>query len=137
MAQSTLVILALITLIMLGMDGVWLTVRAAYHRQVFAAIQGQPLQIRMSAAIAVYALMVFAVWFFAVKPATDWYDAAGRGAAIGLVMYGLYDLTNYATLTRYPLHFTLTDLAWGTFLCATTAGAAFAAAKYIPDLNWG
>ena len=137
MAQSTLIVLALITLLMLAMDGIWLTARAAYHRQVFAALQGHPLEIRLPAAAAVYVLMVFAVWFFAVRPATSWVEAAGRGAAIGLVMYGLYDLTNYATLTRYPLHFTLSDMAWGTALCAVVAAGAFTAAKEIPDLKWG
>jgi len=38
-------------------------------------------------------------------------------------MYGLYDLTNAATLTRYPLMFALQDILWGTLLCATVAAA--------------
>ena len=31
-------------------------------------------------------------------------------------MYGLYDLTNFATLKGYTLEMTLTDMAWGDFL---------------------
>ena len=29
---------------------------------------------------------------------------------------------NYATLRGYTLQMTLTDMAWGTFLCGTAAG---------------
>jgi uncharacterized membrane protein len=39
-------------------------------------------------------------------------------------MYGLYDLTNYATLVDYPIRFALTDMAWGSYLFAVTAAAA-------------
>jgi len=40
-------------------------------------------------------------------------------------MYGLYDLTNYATLTNYTLTMTVKDMAWGTFLSALVAAAGF------------
>ena len=118
--------IAIITVVMLVMDAAWLTATATSSRQMIAALQGKPMQIRWIAAAAVYALMVAAAWFFAVEPATSWKEAAGRGALLGLVMYGLYDLTNYATLTAYPLWFALQDMAWGTFLFAVASGTAAA-----------
>ena len=133
----TIIAIAAVAVIMLAMDAGWLTYNAAYHRQVFAALQGSPLQVRIPAAVATYALMIAGVWFFAVRSSTSWTEAAGKGAGIGLVMYGLYDLTNYATLTRYPPGYAFSDMAWGTFLCAVTAAGAFIAAKEIPDLKWG
>lgn len=116
--------LAAVAVIMLVLDAGWLTANAAFHRQVFAAMQGQPLQIRILPTIAVYALMIWAVWFFAVQGTQTWKEAAARGAGIGLAMYGLYDLTNYATLVKYPVDYALKDIAWGTVLCAVTAAAA-------------
>jgi uncharacterized membrane protein len=89
-----------------------------------AALQGQPLKIRWIPTLAVYAIMVAALWYFAVSPSTNITDAAGRGAALGFSMYGLYDLTNYATLERYTLDFALTDIIWGTFLFTVTAAVA-------------
>ena len=47
--------------------------------------------------------------------------AATLGAALGFVAYTTYDLTNQATLRAWPLHVTLIDLAWGTFLTASAA----------------
>jgi uncharacterized membrane protein len=110
---------------LLAMDAVWLSSTAASTRAIFAKLQGQPLEIRWIAAAAVYAIMVLAVWFFAVEPSRSVPDAATKGAVLGFTMYGLYDLTNYATLTKYPLSFALTDMTWGTVLMATAAAIGF------------
>lgn len=124
-------IAALITTLLV-LDGIYLTATAPTSRAVIAAIQGSPLQIRWSAAAAVYALMAAAVWFFAVTPAEGSpVAAAGRGAAIGAAMYGLYDLTNYATLSRYPLAFALQDIVWGTVLFSATAAVTVAISRLV------
>lgn len=112
----------LVATIMLLLDFGWLAANNKYHRRVFAELQGQPLQVRIIPAVLVYLLMIVAVWFFAVSPAGDWSEAAGRGALIGVIMYGLYDLTNYATLVNYPIEYAVTDMMWGTFLCAVVGG---------------
>ncbi len=116
--------LATVAVVMLALDAVWLTANNAYHRQVFATIQGKPMSVRLIPAALVYIIMIGAVWFFAVDPAQSWQDAAGRGALIGLAMYGVYDMTNYATLSAYPMYFAISDMLWGTFLCAATAAIA-------------
>jgi len=116
--------LLILLVTMVAMDTVWLTATAGTSRSLFAAIQGSPLQIRWIPAAFVYVLMVAAVWFFAVQSSTTTLEAAGRGALLGVSMYGLYDLTNYATLSRYTLSFALTDIAWGTLLFASAAATA-------------
>jgi uncharacterized membrane protein len=47
------------------------------------------------------------------------------GALFGLVLYGVYDFSNYAILKNYTLTMTLVDWAWGTFLCTLTSVFAF------------
>ncbi len=122
--------LVIIAAILLLLDMIWLTSTSATSRAMFAALQGSPLQIRWIPAALTYVLMTAAIWFFAVAPSADATTAAGRGALLGLAMYGIYDLTNYATLTRYTLQFALTDVAWGTFLFAVAATAATAATAW-------
>jgi uncharacterized membrane protein len=114
----------LVATIMLLMDFGWLAANAKYHRRVFAELQGQPLQVRIIPAMIVYLLMIVGVWFFAVLPADDWVSAGARGALIGAVMYGLYDMTNYATLVAYPMEFAISDMMWGIVLCSIVAAAA-------------
>ena len=123
--------LGVLLLTMIVLDVVWLTATATTSRTMIAAIQGSPLQIRWIPAAFVYILMVVATWFFAVQPAKTIGEAGINGALLGFCMYGLYDLTNYATLTRYTLSFALTDMAWGTLLLATAAATAFAAASLV------
>ena len=125
MIPITIAQILTVSLVMLGMDAVWLVGNAAFHRQVFATIQGSPLKVRMGPAAIAYVLMIAGVWFFAVRPAgDDWLAAAGRGAALGALMYGVYDMTNLATLTKYPLNYAITDMIWGTALCGTVAAVA-------------
>jgi uncharacterized membrane protein len=112
----------LVTLLVL--DAGWLTAIAPTVRTLWASIQGSPLQIRWPAAVVVYALLAPATWYFAVNPAdTTPLTAALRGAGLGLVAYGVYDMTLYATVTKYPLGLALADMAWGAFVCAAAATA--------------
>ena len=102
-------------------DAVWLTLRHQYHKDLFQTIQQSPLEVRWIPAIAVYGIIVVALYFGAVQPATSSYNAMVRGMAVGILLYAFYDLTNYATLTKYTLEMTLTDIAWGTALCTVAA----------------
>ena len=102
-------------------DAVWLSLTASQTRSVFAEIQKQPLSIRIVPAILVYVIMTYAIYWFAVMKSQTPQQAAVNGAGIGIAMYGVYDLTNYATLAHYPIQFAITDIIWGTTLCTLTA----------------
>jgi uncharacterized membrane protein len=51
--------------------------------------------------------------------------AVARGALVGLVAYGVYDLTNLATLRHWSVPLAAADIAWGTLVGAAAAGAAW------------
>lgn len=121
--EQTVKQLATIAVLMLILDGIWLASRHAYHQSVFQAIQGSPLQARLVSGLVVYTLMIAGLWYFVVRPASSWQAAAAQGAALGAVVYGTYDFTNHATLTRYPLSFAIADTIWGSALFAVTAAA--------------
>jgi uncharacterized membrane protein len=89
---------------------------------------------RPAPAIAFYLLYAFGVVFFVVAPALEsksWAEAAFKGALFGLVGYGVYDLTNQATLKNWPVAVTLADMAWGAFLTACAATAGFFAGRAV------
>ena len=70
-------------------------------------------------AILLYGLVVIAIAVFVVpRGAGSLLHAAAYGAFFGLVAFGVYDLTNYATLDRWPLALTVVDMAWGAFVGA-------------------
>ncbi len=117
--------LLVIGIIMLAFDAIWLTVRADYHRALFASVQGSPLEMRLLPAIGVYILLPVIVYLAAVSGASSLGDAAKKGAYTGFLIYAFYDLTNYATFTRWTLHMAVTDTLWGTALCAAGAAAGY------------
>jgi uncharacterized membrane protein len=74
------------------------------------------------AAVVVYALLGAGIAFFVIPRALTVAAAAAHGALFGLVVYGVYDFTNYSTLRQWPLVLTLADVAWGTCASAVCAG---------------
>jgi len=112
--------------VMVVLDAAWLTARGAASRSMIATLQRSPLTVRLLPAALVYVLMIAGLWWFAVQPAKDWKVAAANGAALGALVYGVYDLTNYSTLTAWPLSYAVADWVWGSVLFATAAAAAVA-----------
>lgn len=83
------------------------------------------------AALAFYALYVAAVLVHAVLPTPRVRDAARRGAGLGLVAYGTYELTNWAVLAGWPAALVPVDIAWGVVLTAVAALAGHAAHRRV------
>ena len=117
------ILVAFITVIV--MDAAWLSLNYNYHSKLITAVQHSPIAVRLIPAIAVYILIPLAVTYFAVNEAKSVKNAGMKGALLGLSMYGLYDLTNLATLKGWTYEMALMDTAWGTLVCATSAAVAY------------
>ena len=79
-----------------------------------------------------YLLYVAGLLVFAILPglrARRGRTAAALGALLGLLAYGTYDLSNYATLRDWPLGLTAIDMTWGAVLSAVSATAGYLAAS--------
>ncbi|MFJ5296792.1 DUF2177 family protein [Pseudomonas sp. NPDC088368] len=55
--------------------------------------------------------------------------AAGYSALLGLMAYGTYDLTNWATLQGWPSQLALVDWAWGTFASGVAGAVGYWAVR--------
>jgi uncharacterized membrane protein len=79
------------------------------------------------AAVLVYFAIVIGIIYFALPKAGNSYGMGFFwGAMLGLVIYGVYDFTNYSLIANWPLKITLIDLVWGMILCGlTTCFAVF------------
>jgi uncharacterized membrane protein len=73
------------------------------------------------AAVAFYALYLGAVYGWAARGASSPREAALRGAGIGLIAYGTWDLTNWAVIANFPGRLVPVDMAWGITLTALVA----------------
>ncbi len=119
--------------VMFPLDFLWLrTMRPFYESQMGSIMLSEP---RIAAALLFYAVYAVGIALFAIQPnlgtGTVW-SAAVYGAVLGLVAYGTYDATNYATLKDFPAIVMIVDWTWGTVLTAVVAAAGWALMK----LSW-
>ena len=112
----------------LVLDGVWLgLLMKHFYREQLAPIvrlANGGMAPNWPAALVVYALLGTGIALFVIPQASTVSSAAALGALFGLVVYGVYDFTNFATLRQWPFAVTLVDVAWGTVASATAAMVA-------------
>ena len=108
------------------LDGLWLGVFMTdfYTSRLLpiARVADGRLSPLWAPAAVVYLLLALGIALFVVPRSESMWQAAALGLVFGLVVYGVYDLTNYATIERWTAALVLTDMAWGGFACAA-AGA--------------
>lgn len=118
---------AITACVFLALDAVWLTLMAErLYRPAIGHLMAE--RFALAPALLFYVLYVAGIVLFAVAPALQArrgvLHALMLGALLGLLAYATYDLTNQATLQRWPWRVTLLDLAWGTSVTALAAAAA-------------
>jgi uncharacterized membrane protein len=117
--------------VFLGLDLVWLGLiaRSFYARQLGDLLRDSP---SLSVAALFYALYVGGIVLFAISPALQsqsWRTALVLGLLLGLLAYGTYDMTNLATLRRWPVALALVDMTWGSLLTGLAATAGYWAVR--------
>jgi len=110
------------------LDGIWLgLLMAPTYRELLGSLMlEKPL---LLPAAVFYCLYVIGCVVFVVLPALSWQRAAKLGALLGLVAYGTYDLTNWATLRDWSVQVSLLDWAWGTVATAVACTVGYLVAK--------
>lgn len=98
----------------LTIDIVYLNSKKDYFDAFFKNVQGKPLVFRKSGAVMAYLLLVAGLYFFIIKDRKN----IIYSFLFGLFVYGVYDLTNYATLTNWTMEFVFKDTLWGGIVFA-------------------
>ncbi len=91
----------------------WLFLMKGFYANQFKLFTSSPLAIRSKpAAFLVYPLLLVGLYFLVLKD-----ERRGlEGLLYGTVAYGVYNLTNKATLPGYSWTMVCVDTAWGAFL---------------------
>jgi len=114
-----------VALVVMGaLDGVWLgwLMKGFYQAQLGTLMTDS---VRIVPAALYYFGFPLAIVYLALAPSASLGEAVLRSAVLGLAAFGVYDLTNLATLRGYTVPMTVVDMAWGTFASALGGGAAY------------
>jgi uncharacterized membrane protein len=111
-------------IIMAAFDFLWLGLVAnkLYSSELGSLVSaaGGNMAFRWPAAAIVYLLLPLGLVLFILPRLASGLRAWSLlwGAMFGLVVYGVYDLTNLALLPQWTLKVTIIDILWGMFLYA-------------------
>ncbi len=123
---SSLVVLAIL-------DGIWLKLIAkSYYQNALQHLLAPT--VRWLPVILFYLLYAAGLSLLVVLPQAKLSSgtaigAFGYGALLGFTAYAAYDLTNLATLHRWPVTMSVVDLAWGTCMTGVASLVAFLVLK--------
>lgn len=105
------------TMILLDLTWLGFLMRDVYARylQNFGNYVDGKLLMNWPAALTTWALIVFGQQIFVLPLVQEgaYESAALYGAVYGLVLYGVYQLTNYAFMKDWPLQLVMIDISWG------------------------
>jgi uncharacterized membrane protein len=121
-----------------AIDLLWLGVimKSFYQQELgdLARRNGAALAPRWAPAAAVYLLIPAGIMLFVwpqIRPNAPTWHAFAWGALYGLVVYGVYDSTNWAVLEKWTARMTFADIAWGCTLCGLSAIAVQAIDRWL------
>lgn len=111
---NPLLIVSAILLVVI--DSIYLNLIKDYFAKQIQNVQGSPLKINYVGAAICYIFLIIGLNYFIIKPNRSVQDAF----LLGLVIYGTYELTNYALFKNWSLLTVIIDTLWGGSLFALT-----------------
>jgi uncharacterized membrane protein len=122
------------------LEFVYLSVSATLYKTHFAKLQGIPLsKVNLQMVpwgIVCYIIVFVALWYFVVYDVfygpkdLKVIDLLKRATLLALAVYGVYNLTNAATLANYSMRVLFQDIAWGVFAMNAVTLICFWINKY-------
>jgi uncharacterized membrane protein len=105
-------------IVFLAIDAFWLGLVAPkfYKTHIGHLMASSP---NFIAALIFYLLFIVGIVYFVLIPGVtngDIKTVILSGFLFGLITYATYDLTNLATLEKWPITVTVVDMIWGSFL---------------------
>ena len=81
------------------------------------------MELKVPPALLFYVIFLLGLIFFVINPNQDntLLNVFLIGAFFGLVTYGTYDLTVYASMNIFSLKLVVADILWGMFLSGAVA----------------
>ena len=111
-------------LVLLILDIAWITYfMGPRYQKMVQNIQSVPMKVNVFYAVVAYALMVFGlIWFVMNNVSTEETigervrDSIIYGSLFGLMIYGVYNFTAGAVISKWSAKIMVLDIIWGMFV---------------------
>ena len=103
-------------IVLVCLDALYLKVFGNYYSKQVARVQGSEIKLNYLAAIICYIFLIVGLNYFIIKPKRSVNDAF----LFGIVVYGVYETTNWAICKNWSPISVIIDTLWGGTLFALT-----------------
>ena len=103
-------------IIFITIDSIYLNVMKEYFSKQIQSIQGTAPKLNFLGVAFCYIFLIIGLNYFIIKPRKSVNDAF----LFGLVIYGVFDTTNYALFNKWSILTVIIDTLWGGLLFAST-----------------
>ena len=103
-------------IILISIDFVYLNVIKDFFNNQIQRVQGSQTKINYLGAAFCYIFLITGLNYFIIKP----HKTINEAFLLGLVIYGVYETTNYALFNNWSIFTVIIDTLWGGLLFAAT-----------------
>jgi len=103
-------------IVFVALDFMYLNLIKDYFSKQIAKIQGEKLEVNFLGAAICYIFLIAGLNYFIIEPKKSVYDAF----LLGIVIYGVYETTNYSLFKNWSILTVTIDTLWGGILFAST-----------------
>ena len=112
--MNTNVLVLISAILVVIIDSFYLQLTKNHFSMQVKRVQNSPLKIEMTSAILCYIFIIFGINYFIIRKRRSVTDAF----LLGLVIYGIFELTNKAILKDWMWSSVVIDTLWGGTLFA-------------------
>jgi len=103
-------------IILVLVDFIYLNIIKDFFGKQIIKVQGFPMKVNLVGAILCYVILVLGINYFIIYQNKSILDAF----LLGLLVYGVYETTNYALFSNWSVSTVIIDTLWGGILFALT-----------------
>ncbi len=101
-------------------DAVYLKLISEKFNKQIIDIQGSEVKFRLLPAIVCYIALIFGLYYFVINTNETREKKILNAFLLGLIIYAVYETTNYALIDKWSYEMVIIDTIWGGVLFALT-----------------
>lgn len=103
-------------IIFIVIDSIYLNTMNTYFQKQILNVQGSQIKIKFLGIALCYIFLITGLNYFIIKP----HKSVSEAFLLGIIIYGVYETTNYAILNNWSILTVIMDTLWGGILFAST-----------------
>jgi uncharacterized membrane protein len=109
-------LLLISAIVFISIDFFYLNLMKSYFFKQIKIVQGSEPKMNFLGAALCYLFLIVGINYFIIKPC----KSVNEAFLLGIVIYGVYETTNYALFNKWSILTVFMDTLWGGLLFAST-----------------